>query len=77
MTMAKHSVVSPKGQITLPKDLREQSRLLEGEEVVLIEEREGILVKHAQTSLRGRFRGKFDLEGLEDDLREIRSEWKL
>ena len=75
--MAKRSVVGPKGQITLPKDLREQYHLLEGEEVVLVEEREGILVKHPQTSLRGRFRGKFDLVGLEKDLREIRSERKV
>ena len=75
--MAKRSVVGPKGQITLPKDLREQYHLLEGEEVVLVEEREGILVKHPQASLRGRFRGRFDLEGLEEDLRETRSEWKL
>ena len=73
--MAKRSTVGPKGQITLPKDLREQYHLLEGEEVVLVEERDGILVKHPQESLRGRFRGRFDFEGLEDELREVRSEW--
>ncbi|MDG6970287.1 MAG: AbrB/MazE/SpoVT family DNA-binding domain-containing protein [Nitrososphaerota archaeon] len=75
--MAKRSVVGPKGQITLPKDLREQYHLLEGEEVVLVEEREGILVRHPQGSLRGRFRGKLDLEGVEEDLRGIRAEWTL
>ena len=72
--MTKRSTVGPEGQITLPDDLRERYHLLEGEEVVLVEEREGILVKHPE-SLRGRFRGRFDLKGLEEELREVRSEW--
>ena len=73
--MAKRSTVGPKGQITLPKVLSERYHLLEGVEVVLVEEWDGILVKHPQESLRGRFRGRFDLKGLEGELREVRSEW--
>ena len=75
--MAKRSIVGPKGQITLPKELREQYHLLEGEEVVLVEEAEGVLVRHRPTTLRGRFRGKLDLEELDKEVKTLRSKWKL
>ncbi len=75
--MPKKSVVGPKGQITIPKEFREKYHLLEGEEVVLIDEGEGILIRHPSSSLRGSLRGKLDLKGLDEDLREIRSKWRL
>lgn len=75
--MAKHSTVGPKGQITLPKELREQYHLLEGEEVVLVEEKEGVLVRHRPTNVRGMFRGKLDLEGIDEDVKRLRAEWVL
>jgi AbrB family looped-hinge helix DNA binding protein len=75
--MAKRSVVGPKGQITLPKEMREEYHLLEGEEVILVEDAEGILVKHPPPALRGRLRGKLDVRGLEEDTRELRAKWKV
>ncbi|MDG6910020.1 MAG: AbrB/MazE/SpoVT family DNA-binding domain-containing protein [Nitrososphaerota archaeon] len=75
--MAKQSVVGPKGQITLPKEMREHYHLLEGEEVVLVEEAEGVLVRHRPAGLRGRFRGRMDLNGLDRDVRELREKWTL
>lgn len=75
--MALKSVVGPKGQITLPKAIREKYHLLEGEEVVLVPREEGVLLKHTETSLRGMFRGKLDVEGLERDIKQIHKEWKL
>ena len=75
--MATKSVVGPKGQITLPKVIREKYHLLEGEEVVLVPQEEGVLVKHTPASLRGKFRGKLDLKGFEQDINQIHKEWRL
>lgn len=71
------SVIGPKGQITIPKELRERYHLHEGEDVVLVGQEEGVLVKHPPSTLRGRLRGKLDLEGFDKDLREIRRDWRL
>lgn len=75
--MKRRSVVGPKGQITIPKELRERYHLLEGEDVMLAAGDEGVLVKHAPSALRGRLRGKIDLNGLEDELEKIRANWSL
>jgi AbrB family looped-hinge helix DNA binding protein len=40
------SVVGPKGQITIPKELREKYHLLQGEEVLLVAQQDGVLLKH-------------------------------
>lgn len=71
------STVGPKGQVTIPKELRERYHLLEGEEVLILPSTEGVLVKHPPGSLRGRLRGKIDLKGLEADIKEIRGQWRL
>ncbi len=75
--MAKSSTISSKGQITLPKDLREKYHLKEGETAVVLDAGEGILIKHARASLRGLLKGKVDLRGFEEDLRKLREEWTL
>lgn len=75
--MASKSVIGPKGQITIPKQLREEYHLLEGEEVILIEEEEGILVRHPSSALRGSLRGKLDVKGFDRDVRGLRSKWRL
>jgi AbrB family looped-hinge helix DNA binding protein len=69
--------VGPKGQITLPKELRERYHMLAGEPVLLVPEDEGILVKHPQTLVRGRLRGKLDLKGIEADVKRLREQWRL
>lgn len=75
--MVSKSTIGPKGQITIPKELRERYHMLEGEEVVLVPIDEGVIVRHPSSSLRGRLRGKIDLKGFEKDLQEIRKQWKM
>ena len=77
MFMAKSATISSKGQITLPKELREKYHLKEGETAVLLDAGEGILVKHARSSLRGLLKGKIDSERFEEEIRKLRKEWTL
>ena len=69
--------MTSKGQITLPKELREKYHLNEGEVVVILDSGEGVLVRHGRQTLRGALKGKLDLEGFERDVRKLRKEWKL
>jgi len=71
------SKIGPKGQVTIPKDLREKYHLLEGEDVVVVPSAEGVLVKHPTASFRGRLKGKINTEGLEDELKRIRKQWHV
>lgn len=69
--------VSSKGQITLPKAFRERHNLREGETVLVLETRDGVLIRHGRKSLRGILRGQVDAELLEKSVRALRSEWRL
>jgi AbrB family looped-hinge helix DNA binding protein len=71
------STVGPKGQVTIPKDLREKFHLLEGEDVVVVASAEGVLIKHPPTSLRGRLKGKINIQGMEEEVKQIRKQWRL
>jgi AbrB family looped-hinge helix DNA binding protein len=73
----KKSTIGPKGQITIPKELRDRYHMHEGEEVVLLPGEEGVLVKHPVPTLRGRWRGKIDMKGFEKDIKELHKQWKL
>jgi AbrB family looped-hinge helix DNA binding protein len=75
--LTERSVVGPKGQITIPKDLREKYHLLQGEEVLLVAQQDGVLLKHTPSVLRGRLRGRLDLDGLEAEVAKLREEWTL
>ena len=75
--MTEKSVVGPKGQITIPKELREKYHLHQGEEVILVAQQDGVLLKHTPSVLRGRLRGKLDLDDIEADVRKLRGEWTL
>ena len=69
--------ISSKGQITLPKELRQNYHLLEGEEAIMLPTKDGILIKHRNVSLRGFLAGKIDIEGFEKDIKKLRKEWSL
>ncbi len=71
------SRVGPKGQITIPKELRDRYHLKEGEEVMILPSEEGILVKHPKATLRGYLKGKLNVKGIESDVKELRSQWRL
>jgi len=75
--MAKKVTISSKGQITLPKDLREKYHLNQGESVMLLDSGEGIIIRHGSETLRGILKGKIDVEGFEADIKNLREEWKL
>jgi len=75
--MVVRSSVGPKGQVTIPKELREKYHLLEGEDVVVVPSAEGVLIKHPPTSLRGRLKGRINTDGLEEEIRRIRKQWRL
>jgi AbrB family looped-hinge helix DNA binding protein len=75
---AYHSRIGPKGQVTVPKTLREKYHLKEGEDVVILPGEDGLLLKHATRSpLRGRLKGRLDTRGIEDDIKELRKQWRL
>ena len=73
--MASSSTISSKGQITLPKTLRDRHHLKEGEVVLILDSEEGIVIRHGRSTLRGMLRGRVDVEGLENDLKKLRKEW--
>jgi len=75
--MSRSVTVSSKGQITLPKELRERHHLVEGEEAVILDVPEGILIRRGRKSLRGILKGKLDVEGMERDIQRLRKEWRL
>lgn len=75
--MAKSVTVSSKGQITLPKELRDRHRLTEGSTVLILDTKEGVLVRSGRRSLRGLLKGKIDTEGAEREIRRLRKEWTL
>ncbi len=75
--MVVRSTVGPKGQVTIPKELREKYHLLEGEDVMVVASSEGVLIKHPPTSLRGRLKGKINIKDLEEEIKQIREHWRL
>ena len=75
--MVKKVTISSKGQITLPKDLRDKYHLSYGESVIVSDSGEGIIIRHGKGTLRGILKGKVDTEGFEKDIKVLRKEWKL
>lgn len=75
--MAKTVVVSSKGQVTLPKDLREKHHLTEGEKALILDTTEGVLIRHGRRTLRGLLKGRIDPKKAEAELRQLRREWRL
>jgi len=70
--------VSPKGQVVIPKPLRDKFGIKEGEEVLVEESKKGILVmKREENPLKamvGLFQGKTNNKSSIDLVRDIRKE---
>lgn len=75
--ISKSAKISSKGQVTLPKEIREKYHLKEGEEAMILQTNEGILIKHKRVALRGMLSGKMDIKGFEKELEKLRREWTL
>jgi AbrB family looped-hinge helix DNA binding protein len=73
--MVRSGIINSKGQITLPKELRDRHHLHEGEVVVFLDSIDGILLKHGKTRPRGALKGKLDLRNFESELARLRKEW--
>jgi antitoxin PrlF len=74
------SKMTSKGQVTIPKDLRDRFGLKEGEEVLMVPENEGILLKHrmdSMRSLRGLLREEVDLKKASAFIGKVRREWHV
>jgi AbrB family looped-hinge helix DNA binding protein len=77
MTMAHSSTVSAKGQITLPKTLRDLHHLTAGEVVLILDSPDGIVIRRGRPSLRGMLKGEIDGDRFEKDLKKLCREWTL
>ena len=73
--MVKKGTVSSKGQITLPKVLREKYHFNDGETVVILDSGDGVLIKHTRETLRGLLKGEIDADKFERELKKLRKEW--
>ena len=72
--------MTSKGQVTIPKDLRDRFGLKEGEEVLMIPANEGIFLKHrlnSMRSLRGLLREEVDLKKASTFMGKVRREWRV
>ena len=78
--MSYKSRLTSKGQITIPKALREKFRMQEGDEVVMLPSEEGIVMKPAMNllrSLRGLMRGEVKMQKVSRFIKELRREWRI
>jgi len=72
------SKVTSKGQLTLPKELRDAYHVREGEPVVLVPMKHGILLKHSEdVQLSGLWHGLCTPEEASNWIEELRSQWRL
>jgi AbrB family looped-hinge helix DNA binding protein len=75
--MARSVTITSKGQVTLPKSLRERHHLVEGEVALVLDSADGILIRHGRATLRGTLKGRLDVVSFEKDLAKLRREWVL
>lgn len=75
--ISKSAKISSKGQVTLPREIKEKYHLKEGEEAMILQTDEGILIKHKRVALRGMLSEKIDIKGFEKELEKLRKEWTL
>lgn len=72
--------ITSKGQVTIPADLRKKYNLSKGKKIIFIETEDGILIKPVLSEmrkLRGFLKNKVDLNRMEEDLKELRREWRI
>lgn len=74
------SRITSKGQITIPKPLRDKYHLREGELATLLPTDRGIMLRHEGEplrALRGLLRKEVDIKKASRFIRELRKEWRL
>jgi AbrB family looped-hinge helix DNA binding protein len=74
------SLITSKGQITIPSKLRKKFNLEGGKRVLFIETSDGILIKPVLSEmrmLRGILKDKIDINRLEEIVEDMRKDWRL
>ena len=74
---AYRSKITSKGQITIPKAIRDLLHLLKGDEIVLLPTEKGVILKRETASLRGIWKGKLTKKEIDEGIKEIRSRWRI
>ncbi|MHA1698029.1 MAG: AbrB/MazE/SpoVT family DNA-binding domain-containing protein [Promethearchaeota archaeon] len=72
--------ISTKGQITIPKDFRDKLNVKPGDEVIIINTKDGILIKPKRNSLmalRGLLMDEIDVEKADEFVRQEREKWRV
>ncbi|HTT35815.1 MAG TPA: AbrB/MazE/SpoVT family DNA-binding domain-containing protein [Thermoplasmata archaeon] len=73
--MATTVTISSKGQITLPKELRDRHHLGAGEEALVVDTEAGILIRpRPRQKLYGLLKGRIEAADLERSIRQLRRE---
>lgn len=78
--MSDESIITSKGQITIPSHMRKKLNLDSGKKIVFIETSEGILIKpltHSMRSLRGIYSNDISIEDIKKAVSNIRKDWRL
>ena len=70
------SKMTSKGQITIPKSIRDLLHLLKGDEVVLVLTEKGVILKRETASLSGIWKDELTEKEINDGIKEIRSKWR-
>ena len=74
---AYRSKITSKGQITIPKAIRDMLHLLKGDEIVLVPTEKGVILKRETASLRGIWTGELTEKEIHEGIKEIRSKWRI
>ena len=78
--MSDESIITKKGQITIPSKFRQEYNLTAGKKVNFIKTDEGILIKpivEDVRSLRGIISSEISVNELQHAINELRKEWSL
>ena len=73
--MTHFSTINSKGQVTVPKSLRDKHHLGAGVVVTILDSEDGVLIRRGPPSMRGMLKGALDSEQVERDVRRLRKEW--
>ncbi len=76
----KHSRISTKGQLTIPKEFREILNIHAGDEVILLLQDDGILIKTKVSHigmLRGLLRDEINIEKAKSFIDSERKKWRI
>jgi AbrB family looped-hinge helix DNA binding protein len=74
---AYRSKITSKGQITIPKAIRDLLHLLKGDEVILLPTEKGVILKRETVSLRGIWKDELTEKEINEGIKEIRSRWRI